>query len=142
MDVVLCKVRKFGERGGRDYMTTHMHITAWALGLILFFVAYSMYTAGKKATGVHMVLRLMYIIIIVTGVLLYMGIAKTATAQAHMLYGIKMLGGVWVIAAMEMILVKISKRKTTGAFWAQFVIAFLVVLYLGLRLPLGFAPFA
>ena len=26
----------------------HMHITAWALGLILFFVAYSLYSAGRK----------------------------------------------------------------------------------------------
>lgn len=32
----------------------HMHITAWALGLILFFVAYSLYSAGRKGKGVHM----------------------------------------------------------------------------------------
>ena len=31
----------------------HMHITAWALGLILFFVAYSLYSAGRKGKGVH-----------------------------------------------------------------------------------------
>ncbi|MFJ8530122.1 YisL family protein [Bacillus sp. NPDC094106] len=123
-------------------MTTHMHITAWALGLILFFVAYSMYTAGKKGKGVHMGLRLVYIIIIVTGFLLYQSIMKTATGNMHMWYGLKMLVGVWVIAAMEMILVKTSKKKQAGAFWVQFIIAFVVVLYIGLRLPLGFAPFA
>ncbi|MDM5153801.1 YisL family protein [Bacillus sp. DX1.1] len=123
-------------------MTTHMHITAWALGLILFFVAYSMYTAGRKGKGVHMGLRLMYIIIIVTGFLLYQSIMKTATGNAHMWYGLKMVIGVWVIAAMEMILVKTSKQKQAGAFWVQFIIAFVVVLYLGLRLPIGFSPFA
>ncbi|MDM5187458.1 YisL family protein [Bacillus sp. DX4.1] len=122
-------------------MTTHMHITAWALGLILFFVAYSMYTAGRKGKGVHMGLRLMYIIIIVTGFLLYQSIMKTATGNAHMWYGLKMLIGVWVIVAMEMILVKTSKQKPTGAFWIQFIIAFVVVLYLGLRLPMGFDLF-
>ncbi|KEK24853.1 YisL family protein [Bacillus gaemokensis] len=122
-------------------MTTHLHITAWALGLILFFVAYSMYTAGRKGKGIHMGLRLVYIIIIVTGFLLYQSIMKTATGNIHMWYGLKMLVGVWVIAAMEMILVKTSKNKKTGAFWGQFIIALIVVLYLGLRLPIGFDLF-
>lgn len=115
----------------------HMHITAWALGIILFFVAYSMYTSGKQAKGIHMVVRLLYILIIVSGLLVYKGVN-----WMPMLYGIKMLVGVWVIASMEMVLVKASKRKATGAFWTQFVIAFLIVLYLGLRLPIGFSPFA
>ncbi|MBO1582923.1 MULTISPECIES: YisL family protein [Bacillus] len=122
-------------------MTTHLHITAWALGLILFFVAYSMYTAGRKGKGIHMGLRLVYIIIIVTGFLLYQSIMKTATGNMHMWYGLKMLVGVWVIAAMEMILVKTSKNKPAGAFWAQFIIALVIVLYLGLRLPMGFDLF-
>ncbi|MGQ0421201.1 DUF1516 family protein, partial [Bacillus sp. HC-Mk] len=69
----------------------HMHITAWALGLILFFVAYSLYSAGRKGKGVHMGLRLMYIIIIVTGFMLYMSIVKTATGSMHMWYGLKKL---------------------------------------------------
>lgn len=115
----------------------HMHITAWALGIILFFVAYSMYTSGKQAKGIHMVVRLLYILIIASGLLVYKGVN-----WMPMLYGIKMLVGVWVIASMEMVLVKASKRKATGAFWTQFVIAFLIVLYLGLRLPIGFSPFA
>lgn len=67
----------------------HMHITAWALGLILFFVAYSLYSAGRKGKGVHMGLRLMYIFIIVTGFMLYMSIVKTATGSMHMWYGLK-----------------------------------------------------
>lgn len=96
----------------------HMHITAWALGLILFFVAYSLYSAGRKGKGVHMGLRLMYIIIIVTGFMLYMSIVKTATGSMHMWYGMKMLAGILVIAGMEMVLVKISKNKPTGAVWA------------------------
>lgn len=130
------------KRGGWDIVTTHMHITAWALGIILFFVAYSMYTAGRKGKGVHMGLRLVYIIIIVTGFLLYQSIMKTATGNMHMWYGLKMLVGVWVIAAMEMVLVKTSKKKPAGAFWIQFIIALVIVLYLGLRLPMGFSPFA
>ena len=96
----------------------HMHITAWALGLILFFVAYSLYSAGRKGKGVHMGLRLMYIIIIVTGFMLYMGIMKTATSNMHMWYGLKMIAGILVIGGMEMVLVKMSKNKATGQFGA------------------------
>ncbi|MGG2066714.1 YisL family protein [Bacillus sp. S14(2024)] len=115
----------------------HMHITAWSLGIILFFVTYSMYKNGKQAKPMHMVVRLLYILIIVSGLLVYKDVH-----WMPMLYGMKMLGGIWVIAAMEMVLVKASKGKSTRALWIQFVIVLLVVLYLGLRLPLGFSPFA
>lgn len=122
---------------------THAHITAWALGIILFFVAFAMYRNGNsKAKMVHMTVRLLYIIIIITGFLLYQGIMKTATSDMHMWYGIKMLVGIWVIGAMEMVLIRTNKGKSTNAGWIQFVIAVLVVLYLGLRLPIGFSPFA
>lgn len=122
---------------------THAHITAWAVGIILFFVANAMYKNNNpKAKMVHMITRLMYIIIIVTGFLLYQSIMKTATGDIHMWYGIKMLIGLWVIGAMEMVLIRTKKEKDAKGAWIQFVIAVLVVLYLGLRLPLGLAPLA
>ena len=99
----------------------HMHITAWALGLILFFVAYSLYSAGRKRKGVHMGLRLMYIIIIVTGFMLYMSIVKTATGSS-MWYGLKMLAGILVIGGMEMVLVKMSKTNQQGRFGAYLLL--------------------
>ena len=123
-------------------MSTHIHITSWVIGIILFFVTYSMYkNKSPRAKFLHMVVRLMYIIIALTGFLLFWGIMKTISNNYQMWYGFKMLGGLWVIAAMEMILVRSSKGKSLSAGWIQFIIAFLIVLYLGLRLPLGFHPF-
>ena len=98
----------------------HMHITAWALGLILFFVAYSLYSAGRKGKGVHMGLRLMYIII-VTGFMLYMSIVKTATGSMHVVW-LKMLAGILVIGGMEMVLVKMSKTNQQGRFGAYLLL--------------------
>lgn len=122
---------------------THAHITAWALGIILFFVASSMYRGGNsKAKMLHMIVRLFYVIIIITGFLLYQGIMQTATSDMHMWYGIKMLVGIWVIGAMEMVLVRTSKGKDPKVGWIQFVIAVLLVLYWGFKLPQGFAWFA
>lgn len=123
-------------------MSTHIHITAWALGIILFLFTYFMYkNNNSKAKMMHMIVRLMYIIIAITGFLLFWGIMKTISNNYQMLYGFKMLGGLWVIVAMEIILVRSSKAKSSSAGWVQFIIAFLLVLYLGLRLPLGFHPF-
>ncbi|MGR9593791.1 MULTISPECIES: YisL family protein [Bacillus cereus group] len=118
----------------------HMHITAWALGLILFFVAYSLYSAGRKGKGVHMGLRLVYIIIIATGVTLYLQ-TDINDKIYHMWYGLKMLAGILVIAGMEMVLVKMSKNKPTGAVWGLFIVALVAVIYLGLKLPSGWYVF-
>lgn len=48
---------------------THWHITSWVVALILVFVSYGLYGAGKAkgAKITHMILRLFYIIIILTG---------------------------------------------------------------------------
>ncbi|MBM7586481.1 ABC-type transport system involved in cytochrome c biogenesis permease subunit [Bacillus pakistanensis] len=120
--------------------TTHAHITTWAIALILFFVALGLHNSGKEKARkiVHMTLRLFYLLIILTGALLFWKHQGINPA----LYGIKALAGIWIIAMFEMILVRTSKGEKTGAFWVQFIIALLVLLYLGLRLPLGFHPFA
>ena len=96
----------------------HMHITAWALGLILFFVAYSLYSAGRKGK----VYIWGFAIIIVTGFMLYMSIVKTATGSMHMWYGLKMLAGILVIGGMEMVLVKMSKTNQQGRFGAYLLL--------------------
>jgi hypothetical protein len=46
--------------------------------------------------------------------------------------------GVLVIGFFEMVLSSTIKGKPTGAVWALFAVAFVVVVYLGLTLPLGF----
>jgi hypothetical protein len=111
---------------------THAHITAWVVALILFFVTVSMQRSNSpKARMMQMILRLFYLIIIGTGALLLHSIASIPP-----LYIVKVIVGVWVIGAMEMILVRAAKGKNTNMFWIQFVIAFIVVLYLGFKLPL------
>lgn len=113
---------------------THAHITAWVVALLLFFVTVSLQRGNSpKARMMQMILRLFYLIIIGTGALLLHSIASIPP-----LYIVKVLVGVWVIGAMEMILVRASKGKSTNMFWLQFVIAFIIVVYLGLKLPLGF----
>ncbi|ARJ39839.1 hypothetical protein SporoP8_13695 [Sporosarcina ureae] len=118
--------------------TTHMHIFIWVVGIVLFLVAASMAngTKGKKIT--HMILRLFYVLIIITGAALFF---KHMSIDS-MLYGIKFVLGLLTIGFMEMVLVRGSKGKNTGLMWILFVIALLATMFVGFKLPVGFNFFA
>lgn len=113
--------------------TTHLHVTTWVIGIIIFFVTYSLLKKGNpKAKMMHMITRAFYILIILTGGMLITNFA---------IYAQKMIVGLLVILFMELVLVRTKKGKSTGLVWALFVLAFLYVLYLGLSLPMGWRPF-
>lgn len=120
----------------------HMHVTSWILGIILLLVAFFLYKQGneKGAKIVHMILRLVYLFILFTGAYLLFDVYL---ANFQMPLGAeaitKGLAGIWLIGAMEMILVKTKKGKSATSPWIQFAIAFIIVLVLGyVRLPLSF----
>ena len=125
---------KFYNGGNINMMaTTHLHITTWIIGIILFFVTYSLLKKGNpKAKMMHMITRVFYILIFLTGGMLISNFAY---------YAQKMIVGLLVISFMELVLVRTKKGKSTGIVWTLFVLALLYVLYLGLSLPLGFHPF-
>jgi len=108
----------------------HIHITAWSVALILFVVSLLLHKSGKDKGSkiVHMVLRLMYLAIIGTGVtmLTYTGL--------DVMHTLKTLVGLWVIAMLEMIVIRTKKGRKTSILWIQFVVALIIVLYLGFTL--------
>lgn len=110
--------------------STHLHITTWVIALILFFIAA---VASKPNKGVHMALRLVYILIIITGGALFMNYRD----GFGMIYDMKLLFGVLVIGFMEMILVRKTKGKSTPMFWIFFAIVLFVTLYIGLFNGIG-----
>ncbi|WP_071393865.1 YisL family protein [Bacillus tuaregi] len=114
---------------------THAHITTWVLALILFFIAISLHKSGKQRglKIVQMILRLFYLFIIATGVMMLVDMTAIST-----MHWIKAILGIIVIGFFEMVLASTIKGKSTGAAWLLFVIAFVAVVYLGLSLPLGF----
>lgn len=120
-------------------INTHAHITAWVLALVLFFVANSLHKSGKAKAAkiVHMILRVLYILVFATGGML----VHTLFSMQPVEYIAKVLIGLWVIAAMEMVLVRTVKGKATKSLWIQFYVAVVLVILLGLRLPLGFQLF-
>jgi hypothetical protein len=114
---------------------THAHLTAWFLALVLFFIALGLHKGGKQkgAKIVQMILRLFYVLILLTGAMLLFSIATIS-----FLYILKAVVGLWIIAAFEMILGKTVKNANASGSWIQLIIAFILVLYLGFSMPLGF----
>lgn len=113
--------------------TTHMHITTWVIALVLFLVAA---LSGKKMKAVHMVLRLMYILVIVTGMSLFLE-WRDKISESSMNYDMKVLFGILVIGFMEMVLVRKNKGKSVNMFWVLFGIVLLITLYLGFSMGIG-----
>lgn len=115
-----------------------MHITTWVIALILVIVAYGLYSAGnsKGAKITHMILRLFYILIIITGAqLLFMFTAWNGEYIAKAILGLVTVG------LMEMLLIRKKKDKGMTGIWIGFIVVLLLTIALGLRLPLGFKIF-
>ncbi len=112
---------------------TYAHGDSWWVMILLFIITYFLIRAGvnKGAKILHMILRLFYIIMIFSGVVLLFNWGFPA---AYVLKGIL---AIVLIYAMEMILVR-TKKGTLGTkapmYWGLFVIVLVIVVLLGLRI--------
>lgn len=113
--------------------TTHLHVTTWVIAIVLFAIAAF---SSKKLTAVQMVLRVFYILLIVTGGALFMEY-RDIVAEGGMFYDMKVLFAILVIGFMEMILARKNKGKSTTIFWVLFAIVLVVTLYLGFSGGIG-----
>lgn len=87
---------------------------------------------GRKI--LHMVLRLFYILVIITGLALFIA----HSSYDAMEYGLKFLFGLLTIGMMEMVLVRGKKGKSVTLFWILFAVFLLASMFYGFRLPIGF----
>jgi|SRR5690625_2466819 len=120
----------------------HLHITGWVVAFILLFIVTSLYKQDKAKQGkiLHMILRLDYLIILFSGIVLFIGYGGNYGTHFGELI-VKMLAGLWTIIAIEMITVRTGKGQSTKSWWIQFVIAALIAIILGFgRLPYGVLP--
>lgn len=112
----------------------HLHITGWVVAFILLFITVSLHKSGSRAGKItHMILRLFYLIILFSGIMLF---TQYANISGELI--VKVIAGFWAIVAMEFVTVRTKKgRPTTGA-WIQFFVTVIIAIILGFgRLPLG-----
>ena len=112
----------------------HLHISSWGITIVLFLSVWFLTSLRRKQAAkiLLMVLRLSYIFVLYTGFRLYLW------AEASMGYHLKVLGGILVIAFMEMVLARRKKEKPTVMFWILLFVSFVVTVYLGMVLPMGY----
>lgn len=124
-----------------DFKMAHMHITSWALAIILLILVVVFYKQGSKVGKIlHMVLRLDYLFILYTGGSLMADYFSATIGHTGELV-IKIIAGLWAIVAMEMVAVRTSKKRPTKGVWIQLIIAVAIAIVLGFtRLPLGVLP--
>ncbi|MBT2639292.1 YisL family protein [Bacillus sp. ISL-39] len=115
----------------------HTHITAWVLALIIFIVIRFLKQKDKNTKVLHMILRVVYIVTLGTGLMLIFELY-----QISFLYILKTALGMWMIAVLEMILVKGKRNESVKHLWIQFSLVLAILLYLGFKLPLGFHFFS
>lgn len=116
---------------GSDDVNTHLHVGAWFIALVLVFVVVLLNKQQKDrgAKIVQMILRLFYIVILISGVQLLWNYFHGSDYLVLAL--VKSFAGLWVISAMEMLSIRSSKGQSTKSSWVQLVIAFALAIVLG-----------
>lgn len=118
--------------------TTHFHIFTWVVGIIVFLVSAVMAKGSKGKKITHMIARLFYVLILVSGVFLFI---KGMDYGEGMLYGFKFLMGLLTIGMMEMVLIRSEKGKKVTTFWILFFVFLFLTMFLGFKLPMGIELF-
>jgi uncharacterized membrane protein SirB2 len=112
---------------------THAHLTALFLSLVLFIIILVLQRKGKNIKVWHMVLRASYILILITGFILFF-----AAYSIPFSYYLKALLGIVMIGLYEMVIVRTQKGKAIDVIWIGFSIVCVILFALGFTLPQGF----
>lgn len=125
----------------------HLHLTAIVLAALLFIVTLISYMKNPSAENkggkiTHMILRVIYLLVLFSGLMIYVQNMDVISALgSHMMYGIKVLCGLFSIALIEMALVK-TRKNGMGGMWLIITIVLIIVTFiLGATLPLGTMAF-
>lgn len=121
----------------------HLHITSWVLAIILALYVGHGYKNGQNVKVAHMILRLVYFVILGTGLYIFIDLPKdNMPSDLKMLYNIKMGLGIIMLGVFEYFTVSSKKKRKMLVPVTIFTVLILALLYLGFRLPLNFDFFA
>lgn len=120
----------------------HLHITSWVLAIILALYVGHGYKNGQNVKVAHMILRLLYFVILGSGVAIFMGLNQNMPSDIKMLYNVKMALGIIMLGIFEYFTVSSKKGRKMFIPATVFTVVILALLYLGFRLPLNFNFFA
>lgn len=128
-------------------MTTgllHTHLASTIIIILLYAIVMYLYRSQKGATKastvVHMVLRVFMVIMLFSGLGIYVGAMDYISGldNGHMIYGLKALAGLLTIATIEMSLVSAKKqRRVMNTMLIVFIVMLVITVLLGGYLDMG-----
>lgn len=120
----------------------HLHITSWVLAIILALYVGHGYKNGQNVKVAHMILRLLYFVILGTGLYVFIQIPKeNMSSDLKMLYNVKMTLGIIMLGVFEYFTVSSKKKRKMFIPAIVFTLILLALFYLGFHLPYGFKFF-
>ncbi|SDK18985.1 Protein of unknown function [Jeotgalicoccus aerolatus] len=122
----------------------HLHLTAIIVSLILFIAVFAMYKKNNSSDNkptliLHMVLRVFYLLVLFSGIMIYVGnMEGISAAGSHMQYGIKALLGILSVVFMEVAVVRLKKHSASAnVLLVVTLILIIAAVIMGSTLPLG-----
>lgn len=110
----------------------HAHLTSIVLAFVLFINIVIMQNKGTKIKIWHMGLRVSYILILATGVMLFFSVYNMS-----LLYIAKAVVGIFMIALFEIVVLRKEKGLSTDILWISFSVVFVAIFLIGFILPIG-----
>ena len=106
------------------------HVGGWEVALVLLIIGYILYRAGKERVAriLHMILRLMIIIIAVSGIWMLF-----AYHAGDVLYYVKGILAILAFGLMEMSLGRARRNEASIGFFVGALMLLVVVILIGYR---------
>lgn len=103
------------------------HIGSWAILVLVFLITFLLAKSGKErgAKIVGMVLRLFYVIMLVSGG------GMLFRLSFPLMYIIKAVLAVVMIGMMEAIIGRTKRRESTGVFWGVMLVLLVLIVLMG-----------
>lgn len=117
---------------------TYTHMFSWFVLLFLFFFVLIMHKGSNGRKILHMIVRLMYVIVIITGGALYV---LMMNSDLSFVYILKVVAGLIFIVLVEITIIRANQsKKFQIPFLLSLVMIFLMMI-LGYYLPMGMDMF-
>lgn len=117
-----------------EFSVTSTHIFSWFILISLFVFLLIMHRGTKGRRIMHAFIRIWYVVVIYTGVALY--VTKMYSSDA-IVYVIKVLCGLLFLTLVEITIVRANKKKKIEKFLIALFCLILVMMTIGFYLPLG-----
>jgi len=115
-------------------MLRESHVGGWEVAFVLLIIGYILYRTGKAKAGkiIHMILRLMIVIILVSGLGLLFGYHAS-----DVYYYVKAILAIVVFGLMEMSMGRASRQQPSLGFFIGAIVVMVLVILLGYRIFSG-----